>query len=277
MFGESRSKVRSTLWKFIPWAVALGLPLTPWGQARLLGYILLCLVVGAGLWLTYSYLKTVRIQIDESTSEKFATTSAEGVLKGLILAFPTILVGALTFLSWQSAKELAPDSSTASNGVLVSINCTPESLPLRVRQEESVYAVYLHPKWGNELVKFLFQSTERWTVWPEPDRKVSPVGYRCELVNDGSAKLLALFVPFRVEFRAEARSLRSRTIEIGLEPIEPKKAFVFHIVDDSGWDPRVDLPERVSGRIIGEIRNRSVPVQYSTLEGMPPHLTGFSP
>jgi hypothetical protein len=278
MSDEGITKVRSALWQFIAWAVALVLQQIPWGQARWLFYILFFFAVAAGSWMSYSYLKTVRIHIDASKPRRFATSWLEGAFKGIILAFPITLVGAISWLSWKSAQEIPHDSSSRYSEILVSMKCTPVWLPFRVAQGEPVYAVYLHPKWGNELVIFVFRSKEGWTMWPEAERKVSQVGYRCELVNDGAKKLLTATALFRVEFRGEARSQRARTIEIGLpESIDPKKSFVFHLVDDSRWDPRVTLPERIYGRTVGETTTRSIEVQYSTREGTPMHLAGFSP
>lgn len=266
---------RSQLWSFIVWAIAVGLPMTPWGKTTT-GYIFLSIAAIAFLWLTYTWLRSVRI-VDEVGPSQFASTPIEWILKLLILLFPVILLGAIAILLRQPTDErVTRVSGSSSDKISVGINCTPDSLPLRGKHGDSLYAIYLHPKWGNELVKFLYGSEGSSTYWP--NMKTTGIAYQCEIVNHGNASLLGLTVLFRVNFRGENRAQRSRTIEIGLpDPIEAHKRFVFYAADDTGWTPKLLLPEEVSARINGESKGRIIQVQYSTLDGSPPELAGFGP
>lgn len=266
---------RSQIWSFIIWAIAVGLPMTPWGKTTM-GYIFLSVAAIAFVWLTYTWLRTVRI-IDEVEPSQFASTPIEWTLKLLILLFPVILLGTIAILLREPTDEtLTRVSSPSLDQASVGINCTPESLPLRGNHGDSLYAIYLHPKWGNELVKFLFGSEEASTYWP--NMKTIGVAYQCEIVNHGNDTILGLTVLFRVKFTGDNRAQRNRTIEIGFpDPIEAHKRFVFHAVDDTGWAPKVLMPEGVSARINGEPKNRFIQVQYSTVNGTPSELAGFGP
>jgi hypothetical protein len=161
-----------------------------------------------------------------------------------------------------------------SSSPLVSINCSPDSLPIPGKHPESLFAVYLHPKWGDDLVKFLYGTVPEAVYWP--DRKTFGIVYSCQVTNMSNVKFASISLLLRVDFRSEARGQKSRTFELGLPiDLDPQQRFIFHIADDSGWDPVVTLPEFVRVRLNGERKSIAVPVEYATRNGEPMHLAGF--
>jgi hypothetical protein len=153
----------------------------------------------------------------------------------------------------------------------VSINCSPVVIPLRGEQGGSLYAIYLDPKWGNQLV---FTPSASWPAgWTLNDR-----AYRCEVVNDGTFSLYGLTVVFLATFPTGSALPLTREIAI-ISPVsvEPKHSVTFYIADDTKRAEEVLPPESVSARVGDEKERRAIPVHYSTGYGRPVKLRGFNP
>jgi hypothetical protein len=117
------------------------------------------------------------------------------------------------------------------------------------------------------------------TSWPDSATStLSGIAYKCDVENSGTGKVAGLIVPFRIIYRSQEIKQPRRTIEIPFpDELEPGNLLVLHIIDDSGWDPEVILPEYVSGRLPGERKTLSISVEHSTTSGEPMHLAGFGP
>ena len=131
---------------------------------------------------------------------------------------------------------------------MVSIECVPVLLPLRGRLGDSLNAIYLHPNAVNQLPYFMFGSAPEATFWPSA--RARGVGYKCEVINDGSP-LSKLELALQVDFGTAAGSQQNRTIEFTLPPSRNNRPFVLHIANCTVWSPHVVLPETGLAQVRG--------------------------
>ena len=188
------------------------------------------------------------------------------------VAIPCAAGMAMAWWWMYEPSSLQKLSMPPSPQLSVSIKCSRESLPFRM--VDSLYAIRLHPQWGNQLVEVKDE-----TSWPDSATStLSVIAYKCDVVNSGTVKVAGLIVPFRIIYRSQERKQPRRTIEIPFpDELELGNPLVLHIIDDSGWDPEVILPEYVSGHLPGERKTLSISVEHSTTSGEPMHLAGFGP
>lgn len=186
-----------------------------------------------------------------------------------------------THLAYAKLKRLAtqPRVPSTSNdalwmvpdGLSVTINCKPVVIPLTGEPGGLLYAVYLHPQWGNRLVS---ASSTSWPPWATPNDGA----YRCEILNNGKVTLYGLSVVFMVTFREGTALPPKREIAIPFpESVETHRSMVFYIADDTRRAQEVLPPESVSVRVGNEKERRTIPVRYSTIDGHPVALRGFNP
>jgi hypothetical protein len=185
-----------------------------------------------------------------------STNTRKWGLGGVAVAYTLLTAGTL----W-----MVPD------GLSVSINCSPVAIPLNGAQGDSLYAIYLDPKWGNQLV---FTPSASWP----PGATTNDRAYRCEVVNNGKFALHGLSVVFMTTFREGAGLPTKREIAI-ISPVsvEPQHSVVFHLADDTKQAQEVIPPESVSARVGDDKERRKIPVRYPTVDGRPVKLRGFNP
>ena len=160
---------------------------------------------------------------------------------------------------------------TTPDGLSVSINCSPVAIPLRGEQGDSLYAIYLDPKWGN---KVAFNPSASWPIGARPN----DAAYRCEVANNGKFALHGLSFVFLATFRAGGALPPKREIAITSPvSVEPQHSVMFYIADDTKQAQEVTPPASVSARVGEEKWRREIQVHYSTIDGRPVKLRGFNP
>jgi hypothetical protein len=160
----------------------------------------------------------------------------------------------------------------------VEMSCRPEAVPSKTL-EDPVFGVLLHPKWGNQIqtvvnVGFTANGLPSKAFVPPPPG----VGYRCVISNDADYSLYSVILPLEVAFENKSASIPRRSIRLTLpEAIPSKKTFVLHIADDTGWNPEVILPERITAKVGDDAEAQDIRVRHSSADGKPIRLRGFVP
>jgi hypothetical protein len=163
--------------------------------------------------------------------------------------------------------------------ITVTLDCLPVAIPITRRAGDSFHGVFLHPKWGDHLVRSILPTAPAGQAPPLwPSEFASPgVPYGCSLASVSDIGIAAVTIPFKVHFGSMSAGIRERMIRLGVPSTLSKGAsFKFYLVDDSGWSPTVTLPSEGEGRLIGENRNR--PVKIGSASGQAatrPTLSGF--
>jgi hypothetical protein len=180
-----------------------------------------------------------------------------------------VALGLIWHFAIQEQADVKMDVAAKPLDASVTINCTPVAIPLRGKQGDLLYAIYLDPKWGNQLVS---TPSTSWPTWATPN----DTAYRCEVVNNCKLALHGLSVVFMAMFREGAGLPTRREISI-ISPmsVEPQHSVVFHIADDTKQAQEVIPPESVSARVGDDKERRTIPVRYSTVDGRPVRLRGF--
>jgi hypothetical protein len=143
---------------------------------------------------------------------------------------------------------------------------------------ESVYGVYLHPRWGDLLTsRTIATVTGGRKIPPWPDDAPSGVAYACSVVNISDASMSGIVVPLAITFESGQATVRRTIKQITLPvTLQPSGApFKFYLVDDTGWQPAVMLPSAGEGRYKDESRNRLVTFTTPAAYGKPSILRGF--
>lgn len=158
------------------------------------------------------------------------------------------------------------------NAASVSITCAPVMLPIQVKSRDSIYSVWLHPKWGDVIMKAIIgDDTALW-----PDEHWSGAAYKCTITNSGKIDIIGLHLPFHIDYRAPEASPTDRTATVTLpDIIETRGSFVFFIFNDTIRSPMVTLPEHVYGRVHGDVKSKDILLEYSTRDGSPTKISGF--
>jgi hypothetical protein len=174
--------------------------------------------------------------------------------------------GALTYLGL-----IAVMWWPVSESPTVSITCVPITIPMRGKNEDALYAVYLDPKWGNQLVT---TSSTAWPLWATANE----LAYTCEVTNNGRSALQSLSVSFLATFHTGGALPSNREIAVTYPiPLKAHSAAVFHVADDTKQVLEVSLPETVSARVGDDEELLKLRVHYATIGGSPLKLRGFNP
>lgn len=178
------------------------------------------------------------------------------------------------------ALPAQPPAELPKSVISVSITCLPEVLPLKGNQGDSLYAILLHPKWKDNLLRASFRTGPdgQASVWP--DLRDESAGYQCQILNGSTESLIGAVLTFQVSFGSARAFPKSRSVQIVLpESLLPNQRLSLHIADDTGWDPAVVPPKEVTARIGSgnDSKLEAIQVQYPAVEGGPPTLRGFGP
>lgn len=161
--------------------------------------------------------------------------------------------------------------ATASDGVSVTINCAPVTIPVRDASGGSLFAIYLDPKWGNQVVS---APANRWPSWATPN----DAAYRCQFVNNTAFALHGLQFRLLVTFR-EGNGLPPTREIAATSPVSlgSHGSIEFYIADDTRQATEAVPPSSVTARVGEDSQSRTVQARYSTLDGAPVKLRGFNP
>ena len=192
------------------------------------------------------------------------------------LVFTACIVVAM-FLTWRDVyhenQRLSGEIQTlqAKAGVkgaeiatltLLSIDCSPVSLPVPGRHPDSIFAVYLHPKWGNQLVTFLYGSTQEAMYWPSYIAR--GIAHRCKIINIGSSRLSGINLILRISYGKDGVGQPSRTGEYRIKDLSPKDSLDIYVTNDTVWSPEVTISELAQGHISGDSKMIAIPIEAQT-------------
>jgi hypothetical protein len=204
-------------------------------------------------------------------SPKWRQNLTDKIIAAIVVTVLTVAGTAM--LGWWKGWWFGTKTSYA-----VSVECKPEITPIYGAQGESLYAVFLHPKWGNQLVQSMFRNgpSGQKSIWPGPDVK-ERIAYVCDVTNHSETPLSITGFPIHVTFRSDQAKIRERVVTVGFpDYITPKNHFRIHLADDTGWNPVAALPDIVTGRGPGGA-TESIHVDYASSSGKRTTLSGFGP
>jgi pimeloyl-ACP methyl ester carboxylesterase len=152
-----------------------------------------------------------------------------------------------------------PKEQLVFPGKTLSLDCTPVNLPVRGKNPDSLYSIYLHPDAvDNQLPKYMFGEGADQESWPNSNSR--GLAYKCDLASN-TIPLLAINIAFVIDFGPESETRQHRTLKVPIPPLRDHKSFVFYMANCTAWAPRVFLPETAIVRMPGEAKERTISIE----------------
>lgn len=187
----------------------------------------------------------------------------------IALVVGAIVLAVSWFGPWTGSKFEVPNAAVKNAPMAVFMKCTRVSLPIKIAPYSTLHLVPISStglQAKNRGYLVVRNDTTQDTRWPtdqvmeEAKKQSNPArsAWRCEVANNGVAKVYDVSIPIRVAFGDDKQDYVYQA-EVDLLPVG--KRFVFYVVSDcpvpahAAWGPNLSL------RVAGETILRETPLR----------------